>query len=203
MIKNVIFDIGNVLMNFRWKPFIHSLFEDEETIKRVEAAIWHTGLWNELDRNIVPEEEIFHRMRNHDASCKNEVILALQRVGACYSKTEYAIPWIKALKAAGYNVYFLSNYSSFSMRNCPECLDFIPYMDGGVFSCDCKHVKPDPYIYGELCKRYHLEASECVFLDDKAENVEAAISFGMSGIVFDGYTTAKEKLDNMLRRQTT
>lgn len=185
-------------MHFTWKPFIHSLFDNEETIKQVEDAIWHTGLWNELDRNIIPEDEIFQRMRNHNIKYKNEVILTLQKVSACYHKADYAIPWIKELKAAGYKVYFLSNYSSFSKRNCPECLDFIPFMDGGVFSCDCQHVKPDPYIYSEICKKYHLDPNESVFLDDKPENIEAAIKLGMAGIVFHSYESAKIQLDRLL-----
>ena len=198
MIKNIIFDIGNVLMNFTWKPFIKSLFQDDETIKQVENAIWHTGLCNELDRNVIPEAEIFARMRSFNPEYEPQVVLALEQVKSCYHKTDYAIPWIKELKAAGYKVYFLSNYSAFSQRNNPECLDFLPYMDGGVFSCDVQHVKPDPFIYKEICRKYALQPAECIFMDDKLENVEAARNCGMQALQFTGYEETRAALKQLL-----
>ncbi|MBQ9321311.1 MAG: HAD family phosphatase, partial [Eubacterium sp.] len=56
--KTVIFDIGNVLIRFRWIDFIHELFDNEEKIRGVEDAMWMSGLWNELDRGVVSEEMI-------------------------------------------------------------------------------------------------------------------------------------------------
>lgn len=72
MIKNVIFDIGNVLMQFTWRKYIHTLFRDENTTQHVNAAIWHSGLWNELDRGVMLEEDVFDHMRNFDPKYKNE-----------------------------------------------------------------------------------------------------------------------------------
>lgn len=201
MIKNVIFDIGNVLMQFTWRKYIHTLFLDEETIKHVNGAIWHSGLWNELDRGVMLEEDIFHEMRNRDPKYKNEVIFALQGVAGCFNKVDYAIPWIKEVKKSGRGVYFLSNYSPFAQRCNPECLDFLPYMDGGIFSCDVKHIKPDKAIYKELCNTYHLKPEECIFIDDNEANVKAAIEFGMRAIQFTRYEETKVLLDEQLKTE--
>lgn len=59
MIKNIIFDIGDVLMRFTWDEYINELFNgDTETIAAVNEAINETGLWIELDRNVIPENAI-------------------------------------------------------------------------------------------------------------------------------------------------
>lgn len=199
MIKNVIFDIGNVLMQFTWRTYIHTIFLDEETIQHVNNAIWHSGLWNELDRGILTEEEIFSRMRKFDPAYEHEVELALKNVAECFQKVDYAIPWIKEVKKAGYGVYFLSNYSPFAQRCNPDCLDFLSYMDGGIFSCDVKHVKPDKAIYQDLCTAYELNPEECIFIDDNEANVIAAIEFGMQAIQFTRFEDIKELLDEQLK----
>lgn len=201
MIKNVVFDIGNVLMRFTWREYIHSFLFNAETIRHVNGAIWYSGLWNELDRGIMTEEEIFYEMRNRDPKYREEVIMALQGVAECFKKEDYAIPWIKEVKQLGYGVYFLSNYSPFAQRCNPDCLDFLPYMDGGIFSCDVKHIKPDKAIYKDLCNAYHLKPDECVFVDDNEANVKAAIEFGMRAIQFTRYEETKALLDEQLKNE--
>jgi HAD superfamily hydrolase (TIGR01509 family) len=51
-----------------------------------------------------------------------------------------------------------------------------------LVSCDVGLIKPDPAIYQCICDTFKLTASECVFVDDMAENIEAAIEFGMQGV---------------------
>ena len=78
-------------------------------------------------------------------------------------------------------------------------MDFLQYMDGTVFSYQYQIIKPDVRIYEQLLKNYDLRAEECVFIDDKAENVEAAKAAGYQGIVFTDYETVKEQLEEILR----
>lgn len=105
---------------------------------------------------------------------------------------------LNLMKNKGYNVYYLSNYSHFNMSTAPEVLDFIPYMDGGIYSCDVQLLKPDMAIYELLCKKYELVPSECVFIDDRKENVEAARAFGMQVIHFKSYETADKQLQEFI-----
>lgn len=112
----------------------------------------------------------------------------------------YAIPWIKEVKTFGRGVYFLSNYSPFAQCCNPNCLDFLPYMDGGIFSCDVKHIKPYKDIYKDICNTYHLNPEECIFIDENNEaNVKAAIEFGMHAIQFTRYEETKLILDEQLK----
>ena len=197
MIKNVIFDIGNVLMKFDYMPYIRTLLKDENTVYRVNGAIWRSGCWSDLDRGRDPDT-VYARMLEIEPAYRREIRLAFENVGQCMFRMEYAIPWIQELKGRGYRVLYLSNYSHYAMQANPDVLDFLPYMDGGVFSCDVGMIKPEAGIYRELCTKYELIPSECVFLDDFAENVAAARAYGMKAILFGNYKQARKELESLL-----
>ena len=111
------------------------------------------------------------------------------------TKREYAIPWVKELKAKGLGVFYLSNFSSKAFEDCQDALDFMEYMDGGILSFREKVIKPDGEIYRLLLSRYGLKAEESVFIDDTQANVEAARVLGIHGICF----RSKEQVEEELR----
>ena len=78
-------------------------------------------------------------------------------------------------------------------------MSFMPLIDGGVISYEVKSVKPEPGIYEALIEKYDLVPEECVFLDDRPDNVEAAKKKGFHGIVAEGYEQASEALNNILK----
>ena len=196
MIKNIVFDIGNVLMGFDWGEYIYDLF-DTATADAVRSAMF-CELWNEIDRGVLTEEDLLQSFTERAGGYETEIKLAYHEVGRALSKRGYAIPWIKDLKAAGYKVYYLSNLSEHVMRSAPDAFSFIPYTDGGVFSCDVKVIKPDPEIYRILFDKYSLTPSECVFIDDNPANIEAAKKLGMHTVHFESREQAKNELNKRI-----
>jgi putative hydrolase of the HAD superfamily len=91
----------------------------------------------------------------------------------------------EANKAKGYHLYVLSNACNRFFTYFPKHYD-LGLFDGIMVSSREHLVKPDPKIYERLMERYGLEPSECVFIDDRPENVAAAKALGMEGIVFEG-----------------
>jgi epoxide hydrolase-like predicted phosphatase len=89
---------------------------------------------------------------------------------------------LQELKQQGYRVFYLSNYSHYTMRSNPEVLNFLPHMDGGVFSCHVKLIKPDPAIFHALFDKYGLAPEECLFVDDQPDNIWASKRLGMKAI---------------------
>ena len=197
MIKNIIFDIGYVLMKFDYYPFIKELLKDDDVIEHVNNAMWYTGLWNEMDKGI-NSDIILQKMIEAEPDYEDEIRLTFDNVGDCIKGCDYAVPWIKDLKKRGYRVLFLSNYAEHTMLANTKALDFLPYMDGGVFSCNEGIVKPDHGIYRILLQRFSLDPEECVFLDDSKNNVIAARTLGMYAIHFEDYPKAREELENLL-----
>lgn len=195
MIKNVVFDIGNVLVNFRWKEYLADKGFDAAMIKRIAKASVETEFWDEFDRGAWSEEKTITEFIKQDPGIENELHIAYDNINGMLTRREKTIPWLRSLKEAGYGVYYLSNYSQKAYEECSETLDFIPYMDGGILSFRELVVKPNPEIYNRLLTRYNLTASECVFIDDSPKNITAAKQLGWSGIVFESYEQVVSELE--------
>lgn len=197
MIRNIIFDIGNVLTDFCWKEFLQGKGFDEEMIGRIARASVLTPLWDEVDRGVWDIERLMQEFVRKDPEIEAELHRAFDNVTGMVTKREYAIPWIQKLKAAGYHVYYLSNFSSKAYEDCIDALDFIPYMDGGILSYREKIIKPDAAIYELLLSRYSLKAEESVFLDDTMKNVKGSETVGIHGICFETKEQAEEELKKL------
>lgn len=200
MIKTVIFDIGNVLMKFDWFHYLTELFHDPEIEWAINDAIWGQHAWDELDRGVIPLEEVLEGFVKGAPQYEKEIRLAFDQVDACMYKLDYAIPWIQEVKAKDVRVLYLSNYSEHLIQKKPEVLDFIPYMDGGVFSCRVHLIKPDPAIYQAICDTYGLVPEETIFVDDNRENIASALKFGLRAIRFESYEQAHKAVNDLLNQ---
>lgn len=194
MIKNIVFDIGNVLTYYTWESHIHSFGFSEAVRERVIRATVKSEAWNEFDRGVLNDEEVIGLLVQNDPGVEKEIRRMMENVGGLVSKADYAIPWIQELKGKGYHVYYLSNFSFKAEKECSHALDFMPYMDGGILSCKEKLIKPQPEIYARLLEIYDLIADECVFLDDLDVNVRAAKAAGLHGILFTTREAALREL---------
>ncbi len=197
MIQNVIFDIGNVMTDFRWKEFLADKGFDSGMIARIGRATVESPVWHEFDRGGWSDEELFQAFVKNDPQIERELHRAFDDVHGMVTARDYAVPWVKSLKENGYGVYYLSNFAAKAHRECADALAFLEYADGGILSYQDKIIKPDPAIYQLLLSRYHLEADMCVFVDDLTENVEAARREGIHGIVFETMEQTKEALKSM------
>ncbi|MBQ6971720.1 MAG: HAD family phosphatase [Synergistaceae bacterium] len=201
MISTVIFDVGNVLIDFDWEGFIHRMFPGrEELIAELDAAVWGGGRWDRLDAGDDPEE-VFASIIAHDPKHERELRKVFANVGDTLRKRPATPLWLKDVKSRGYRVLYLSNYSHYVMGLNPDVLDFLPLMDGGIFSCDVKLIKPDRRIYEALAEKYDLVPSECVFIDDIERNVNAARDFGYHAIQFVSLGQAQEDLNKLLEEE--
>lgn len=197
MIKNVIFDIGNVLVYFSYRESFASFGYDEAMVDRLAKATVFNEAWAHFDRGDLSDEEIIDLMVKADPEIESDIRRVLANCHDIVVQHDYAVPWVRELKRKGYHVYFLSNYFEKLIRENPEALSFINYMDGGIFSCRVHMLKPAPEIYQALLSKYQLNAEECVFFDDRPENAEGANAVGIHGIVFENLTQAKEALARM------
>lgn len=197
MIKNIIFDIGNVLTAFDWQGFYEGFGYDEEMLRRLGNATVKDAAWNEIDRGVLSDDEILERFIRNDPPLEKELRRIFRNVNGMVRKKEYAIPWIKGLKQEGYHCYYLSNFSRKAYEDCRDALGFLEYMDGGILSYRDKVIKPHPEIYQLLLSRYHLKAEESVFLDDTEKNLPPARELGMKTIWFRSREQAVEELEKL------
>ena len=197
MIRNIVFDIGNVLADFRIKEFLQEKGLDGPAIRRVLKASVMNPYWGRFERGEVSEEETIRAFIEADPGIERELRLAFTNLSGMLTMRDFAIPLVKSLKAAGLGVYYLSNYSKKAYDECGESLAFMPYMDGGLVSFRVGMTKPSPEMYLRFLSDYGLAAAECVFVDDTSENVEAAKALGFEGIVFSSYEQLLEDLEKL------
>lgn len=202
MIKTIIFDIGGVLIGYNWLNFLTQLFNgDEDLAKRLKEHIFKN--WAEVDRGVLSDEELINLFSKDAPELRKEIEYFWEHVGEALWQFDFTKDWLKELKARGYQLLYLSNWSQ-HVRDCAEKqLDFLPLMDGGVFSYKVKLIKPDHAIYQEIIKNYNLTPSECVFLDDKLENCEAARECGLHAVqvVDHNHDIALAGLEALLEKQ--
>ena len=204
MIRNIIFDIGNVLASFRWAELFKELGFTGETFDRIAAAtVLHPTMWNEFDRSLMSDEEIITKCIEREPGYEKEIRLLFSKTELLVEEYASSCDWITGLKEQGYRVYLLSNYGKTSFESARDTgrLSFLPLVDGAVISYEVKIVKPEPGLYEALLKKYELKAEESVFLDDKAENIEAAKALGFHGIVVKSGEQAREDLQTLLETQ--
>ncbi len=196
-IKNIVFDIGNVLADYRWYDFLKDKGFSHDMIDRIAGNSTLSPLWNEYDRGVLTAEQVVDSFIRRDPEIADAFHIAFDNLKDLVTPFDYAVELVRSLGRAGYRVYYLSNYSQKALEDCPDAMGFLPYTDGGIFSFREKLIKPDPAIYRLLLERYDLAPEETVFLDDRQENVDGAEKVGMCGIVFRSLKQAVQSLKEM------
>lgn len=199
MIKNIVFDISNVLAPFRFKEYLAEKGFDGAMIKRIIKASAMTPYWTEYEKGKLTYEEAMDAFISMDPAIADELHKAYDSCSGIMGKYDYTEGWIGELKEAGYKLYCITNFTPAGYEQCYDCISFIEKFDGCVFSFREGIVKPDPEIYKTLLRRYNLKAEECVFIDDTEENVLSAEKLGLTGIVFTGYEDAVSRLAEIVK----
>lgn len=194
MIKNIIFDVGKVLVEFSWQRVFASLGFEGAVYEAVADATVRSELWNEYDRSRISDEELLKGFIAHAPDQEARIRLFWAHVGDTISCYPYTHEWVQSWRDKGYNCYILSNYARRTYEMTRGELSFEKKMNGALYSFQVQQVKPEPEIYQTLLARFYLLAEECVFLDDNADNVAAAQRLGIRAIQF----TTKEAADEAL-----
>ena len=193
MIDTIIFDLGNVLIDFCWeKCFRKTLGLSGDTFERLANATTRNETWNRNDKGDLSDEEILAEFISNDPGIEKEIRALWDNISDVLEPFDYAGAWIRDLKKRGFKVYILSNFSRKAYTEGADKLKFVKEADGALISYEEKLIKPDPAIYELLLKRYDITPENAVFFDDREDNVEAAIKCGINGVVFTSKDKAEE-----------
>lgn len=199
MINTVIFDIGMVLVYFRWKELFAELGFEGKKFDKIADATVHNPWWNEFDKGVMSVEDVVDKYAQKAPEYREEIEKIYDYSDRFIEIFDYTESWIQELKERGYKVYVLSNWSEPAYEaNKDNHMSFLKEMDGGILSFREGIIKPDRAIYQLLCDRYQITPKDAVFLDDNSDNITAAKEFGLNAILFKNYEQAKEELENYL-----
>lgn len=200
MIKNVVFDFGQVLVHFEPEYMVRQYVSNEKDVSLLTEVVFDRLYWNKLDEGTISDDETLK-------ACYERLPKRLWELAdEIYYNWIYNIPEIEGMQELinyikdkyGVKTYLLSNISKYFASHESE-IPILSLLDGCVFSSAINLVKPDTRIYEHLLHKFSLNASECIFIDDRSENIEAAVSLGFNGYVFDGDSSKlRAYLDSIL-----
>ena len=195
--ENIIFDVGKVLVKYEWEKYLDGFGFPKEKRDKLAKVIFQSKTWDERDRGSEEEEYYIEQMIKEAPEYADDIREVMRRSGETIEMMDYAETWIRYLKDKGYHIYILSNYSTYMLEKTQDELTFLKYVDGAIFSCQVKQIKPEPAIYQTLLNRYHLNPEKSVFLDDRAENCEGARKEGIHAIQFESFKQAAAELEKL------
>lgn len=184
MIRNVLFDMGGVLI--AWDParIVARLGLPEEDGQLLRREVFGSMEWVSLDRGTLSEHEAIARMRSR---LPERLHAAVERCVFWWKDPLWPVPGmaelIGELDSLGYGVYLLSNATSALHEYFPR-IPGSEHFRGMLVSADWKLLKPQREIYEKLLEQQGLKPEECVFIDDYPPNAEAAGLLGIHPLVF-------------------
>ena len=199
--KNIIFDIGMVLVDFHWRTTMQKLGIPENVIDTLDRKMVNHPLWNHFDLDDIPESELIQKFKELSPECSEYIDLFMNNLDDVVDMFPDADKWLKSLKDRGYHVYLLSNYPRRLFALHTPRFHFLPYTDGRVVSYECHITKPDERIYQRLSSKYNLIPEECIFLDDRQANLDAAEKLGFNTLLVTDPIAVRTELDNILEKE--
>ena len=184
MIKNILFDMGNVLIHFDRKVFLDRLDVSEEDKQLLMREVFLSVEWVQMDRGTLREETaeplMCQRLPAHLHSAVHSLVSLWDNPMLPIAGMAELV---EELKGNGYGIYLLSNASIRQHAYWPKIPGW-QFFDGKVISADEKVMKPHPDYYRIALERFTLKPEECFFIDDVPANIEGAGYCGISGAVF-------------------
>ena len=181
MIKNVIFDLGNVLISFHPEKFTEENVE-EKYRKDFYNLVFGGKQWQDLDRGTLEYEDAVEYFSSQLPQCKDAIKKLFDRkIIDCLSPIEENVEIMKSLKGK-HNLYILSNFHYPAFENIYNSWEFFKTFDGKIVSGFHKLLKPEKEIYELLLNTYSLKPEESLFIDDVKVNIEGAERCGINAV---------------------
>ena len=197
--RNIVFDMGGVLVDYTADNATWHYTDDPEIVREIHNVLFCSQEWMALDMGSMTDEQALMRILPRLSSEKVREI-AKATFEHWHEYNNVARPGmeqiVRALKTRGQRVYILSNVSKRLTDTYKDVVPAPDQYDGAFFSGEVLALKPQPIIYQMFFERFGLNPSECFFIDDVQENVEASIRSGMDAWCF--HTGNNEDLEQIL-----
>lgn len=182
-IKNVVFDVGNVL--FRWDPLsiVINTFADTPNPELLAKSIFKHQTWLDLNLGRINEQQAIAEYQARLVHHADQFPRMMENVRASLSPIEESIALLRQLQR-DYQLYALTDNTHEIMAHLKQQHDFWEVFQGIVVSAEVGHLKPSEAIYRHLLRTHNILAQETVFIDDLLQNIIGARNMGMKGVQF-------------------
>lgn len=198
MVKHIVFDLGGVLVDWNPRHLYRQVFKSAEEMEHFLQYVCSSEWNSRLDAGLPFAEGITERCQAFP-HYQREIRLYWERwpemiVGAIDPVVEV---FQHFRQVGSFGVFALSNWSTETFPLALARLPFLSQFNGLVLSGQEGVGKPNPRIYSILLERYQLKATDCLFIDDRLENVKTALDLGFLALHFRDPDTLKIQLRQM------
>ncbi len=198
MIKNVIFDLGNVLISFRPSEFFSTKRYPQHLKERILSDIFDSKEWLMLDKSEINTREAIESIATKSELTKEEIAHIFNLRTEMMFPLDLNVRLLPELKKQGFRLYFLSNFPIDIFEEIKTGYFFFTYFDGGLISGEAKVSKPDKRIFELFLENYSLNPGECLFIDDLEINVKSSEEIGMKGLTTFGSPDISKEIRSIL-----
>jgi putative hydrolase of the HAD superfamily len=182
MIRNIIFDLGNVLISWKPEEFLRLNGWDDKARKEIMDNVFRSPEWLMLDNGDLTLEQAVAKIAERSSLKIPEILAVFDLRTSILVPIEHNTKLLPALKEHGFKLYYLSNFPGDIFDEIFNNNDLFRYFDGGLISARVNVSKPDPAIFRMLMEQYSLKPEESVFIDDIKINSDSAGSLGINAI---------------------
>ena len=206
---NLVFDFGAVLVEWQPAQLLAEHFPDltgtPQAARHLASSLFGHADWHAFDRGQITLEVVVRRTAQRLALPQAQLRSLVAGIGERLRPLQESVAVLAELAGrrrlrGDVRLYFLSNMPAPYARTLEQRHVFLQWFDGGIFSGDAQCSKPDPAIFQMLQRRYALEPSQTLMIDDLKDNIEAAGALGWGGIQFVSAQQLRVNLEDLLRR---
>ncbi len=186
MIKNIIFDFGQVLIHFEPSYMVGKYVSDERDGALLSKVVFDRLYWDKLDAGTISDAEVIEECKKR---LPERLWAAAEQI---YYNWVYNLPpvegmqeLVEELRERGIRLFLLSNISTYFAEHAHE-FPVLSLFERCVFSAVCGTVKPSREIFEYICREGGILPCETLFIDDSPKNIKGAQDFGITGYLFDG-----------------
>ena len=199
MARNVIFDLGGVVIEWNPERILDGYYADPALRAVMRRALFQHPDWLDLDRGTLSEVKLVARVSERTGRPFDELERLLDAVRASLHTKVDTVALLDKLFTRGVPLYCISNMSATTFEHLRARHSFWGVFRGIVISGDTQLMKPEPEIFELLLKRHELAPADTIFVDDNEPNVQAARALGMHGVWFKSAAQCEAELETLLR----
>jgi len=199
MVKNIIFDLGNVLISFRPSEYFSKNNYPEAIRTTILSDIFGSEEWQMIDKGEISTAEAIDAIAKKSSLNKEEIVHIFNLRTDLMFPLDQNVRLLPALKKQGFRLYFLSNFPLDIFDDIKNGYYFFKHFEGGLISAEAKSSKPESRIFEILLEKYSLAPEECLFIDDIEINVRAAEALGMKGLFTNGSLEISKEIEAALK----
>lgn len=197
MIKNIIFDIGRVLLDFKPENYLIEKYKDEVLAEKLYSNIFKSNEWIELDRGSITNEEAIEIFIQREIDHRIYITEVMKDWHNILTPIEGTVELLYKLKNTGYKIILLSNFHLKAFELVYEKYSFFKLADEAVISSKIKLLKPSKEIYEHMLNSLLIKPEESLFIDDTLENVKGAEKLGIKSIQFESPNQLEKTLKKL------